>query len=99
MSEASSPLTPRLITVRAWPGKCRCSSTSSLLGEDAAGELAPAPAVEEEPIATILIGSPAASRNPTRGSGRSIHAWSWTGLHFGSIGRAVSVVGAGAAGC
>src|SRR5262249_60817256 len=68
---ASSPLTPRLSTVMSWPGKRRTSSSASRLGYEAAEVLAPAPKVEDEPSATILIGLPAASRRAIRGSGWS----------------------------
>src|SRR3954468_2673817 len=62
ISLASSPPTPRFRTLMVRPGKRVLRSASSRLGEVAAGELAPAPAVEDEPNATMVMGSPEARR-------------------------------------
>src|SRR3954469_14608030 len=62
ISLASSPPTPRFRTLMVTPGKRVLRSASSRLGEVAGGELAPAPAVEDEPNATIVMGSPEARR-------------------------------------
>src|ERR1019366_5032869 len=69
MSATSSPFAPRLSTVIELFGNCFLSSTASWLGYDLAGELAPAPAVDDEPMATMVIGAPAASFCATCDSG------------------------------
>src|SRR6266851_8298608 len=69
MSAASSPLTPRLTTVKATAGKRLRSSTSRRAGYDAAGVLAPAPAVDDEPRAIMVTGRPAAMRRRIRANG------------------------------
>src|SRR5450759_1765120 len=69
MSSTSSPPTPRLSTVIEWVWKSRLSSTASWLGYVLAGELAPAPAVDDEPMATMVIGAPAVSFCATCDSG------------------------------
>src|SRR5450759_760309 len=77
MSATSSPFAPRLSTVIELYGNCFLSSTASWLGYDLAGELAPAPAVDDEPIATMVIGAPAASFCATCDSGlASLSRWS-----------------------
>src|ERR1700690_689393 len=61
ISRASPPFAPRLSTVIELFGNCFLSSTASWLGYDLAGELAPAPAVDDEPIGTMVIGAPSVS--------------------------------------
>src|ERR1035437_8478191 len=68
MSSTSSPPTPRLSTVIEWVGKSRLSSTASWLGYVLAGELAPAPAVDDEPMATMVMGARADSGNANAAS-------------------------------
>ena len=71
----------------------------------AAAELAPAPAVEDEPIATMLIGPRAARRLAVRSSGRSSRIRSGGAGHVGwaagLVGRptvcAIAATGASAA--
>jgi hypothetical protein len=53
------------------------------LGYAAADELAPAPKVDEEPSATILIGLPLAKSRAVRGSGKSNRACSGDTVHAG----------------
>src|SRR5262249_4569130 len=59
---------------------------------EAADVLAPAPKVDEEPSATILIGSPLTRRRAVRGSGRSKRTCSAATTHAGERGSAAGVM-------
>ena len=56
--------------------------------------LAPAPKVDEEPSATILIGSPLTRSRAVRGSGRSKRTCSAATLHAGARGAVAGDVNA-----
>src|ERR1019366_6035455 len=85
MSPTSSPPTPRLSTVFEWVGKSRLSSTASWLGYVLAEELAPTPAVDDKPKATMEIQAPASSFGAPGdgGLGRRIR---WSGVSHDSAG-------------
>src|SRR6185295_14294286 len=95
ISAASSPFTPRLMTVMSWTGSRQASSSARRLGYDAAALLAPAPKVEDEPSATILTGLPAARSRAVRASGLSKRALSAATLQSGARAAAPGDAGAG----
>src|SRR5262249_26678692 len=94
MSMARSPPMPRLRTMIDWVGRRRASSAMSRLGWVASAELAPAPAVEDEPSATITTKRCAARRRAVRLSGRSSRVRSAGASQRGALASVAAGVGA-----